>query len=142
MKYLITVFISVFGLLSLFSILTNNVPSASALECDFHTNSYGGGYLDNCRTSGQLERSLATSEFWAGQSNMNPDIIMLNPQPLPPVDCPMCGAVILDKSIFEIDPEIKISPQEDGSILISRSNSTDTVPNSSTVNSLQNQTSN
>ncbi|MDN5847938.1 MAG: hypothetical protein L0H53_16890, partial [Candidatus Nitrosocosmicus sp.] len=135
LKYLITVFILAIGLLSLFSVLTYSVPSASALRCDFHTNPYGGGYLDNCQPPGQLERSMPTSWPWSSQLNADNNIIMLNPQPLPPVDCPMCGAVVLDKSIFEIAPEIKITPQKDGSILLSTSNSTEVVPNSSLINS-------
>ena len=53
------------------------------------------------------------------QLNPMSNWVMLNPQPLPPVDCPMCGAIVLDKSIFEITSEVKITPQNDGSIVIS-----------------------
>jgi hypothetical protein len=45
--------------------------------------------------------------------------VLLNPQPLPPVDCPMCGAIVLDKSLFETASEVKINTQNDGSIVIS-----------------------
>ncbi len=57
--------------------------------------------------------------FNSQQLNHMSNWVMLNPQPLPPVDCPMCGAIVLDKSIFEIASEVKITPQNDGSIVIS-----------------------
>ncbi|MGC2309836.1 MAG: hypothetical protein WA461_15640 [Nitrososphaeraceae archaeon] len=41
--------------------------------------------------------------------------VMLNPQSLPPI--------FLDKSLFSNTTEIKISPQKDGSIIISAVNS-------------------
>ncbi|MDQ4072945.1 MAG: hypothetical protein M3162_01435 [Thermoproteota archaeon] len=121
--------------MSLFSILTYNTSYVSAVECDFHTNPYGGGYLDNCRPSGQLERSIPTLGPWSWQPNMDNNIVMLNPQPLPPIDCPMCGAIVLDKSIFQMAPEIKITPQKDGSIILSISNTTEVAPYSSIRNS-------
>ena len=43
--------------------------------------------------------------------------VMLTPQSLPPI--------FLDKSLFSNTTEIKISPQKDGSIIISAVNSTD-----------------
>jgi hypothetical protein len=137
LKFLHSAFILVFGLLSVFSVLAYNVPSASAapVKCDFYTDSYGGGHLDNCQPSGQLERSFTTFESFPWQSTADTNIIMLNPQPLPPIDCPMCGSIILDKSIFEIAPEIKITPQRDGSIVLSTSNATEAVPDLSIVNS-------
>jgi hypothetical protein len=42
--------------------------------------------------------------------------MMLNPQPLPPI--------VLDKSLFASNAEIKISPQTNGSIIINTINST------------------
>ena len=57
--------------------------------------------------------------FNSQQLNPMSNWVMLNPQPLPPVNCPMCGAIVLDKSIFEITSEVKITPQNDGSIVIS-----------------------
>lgn len=57
---------------------------------------------------------------------------MLNPQHLPPIDCPKCGAIVLDKSIFEVTSEIKITPQNDGSILISAVQSNNTTRTNAT----------
>ena len=45
------------------------------------------------------------------------ELVMLTPQSLPPI--------FLDKSLFSNTTEIKISPQKDGSIIISAVNSTD-----------------
>ena len=52
--------------------------------------------------------------------------MMLNPQPLPPI--------VLDKSLFTSNAEIKISPQMNGSIIISTTNST-IAPNYNATNS-------
>ena len=62
--------------------------------------------------------------------------VMLNPQPLPPIDCPMCGAFVLDKSLFEIASEVKITPQEDGSIVINAvmSNNTNNLDSANMTN--------
>jgi hypothetical protein len=59
--------------------------------------------------------------MWSNSQQLNPmnNWVLLNPQPLPPVDCPMCGAIVLDKSLFETASEVKITTQNDGSIVIS-----------------------
>ena len=61
--------------------------------------------------------------------------MMFNPQHLSPsINCPMCGAIALDSSILASNTEIKISPQKDGSIIISTINST-SAPNLNATNS-------
>jgi hypothetical protein len=119
MKARLILFILAFGLAGTFSALTYSIPTTSALLCDLHINPYGGGVLDCESPPDDLPRSFSNTWPEYGHSGMNNIIFMLNPQPLPPVDCPMCGAVVLDKSLFDSGSEIKISPQKDGSIKIS-----------------------
>jgi hypothetical protein len=124
------------GVVGTFSTITYNAPTASALECDLHINPYGGGVVECDGVPDELPRSFPDAWPWYGQSGMNNNIFMLNPQPLPPVDCPMCGAIVLDKSLFGTNLEIKISPQKDGSILLSTMNSTEPLQGSNATNSM------
>ena len=118
MKTLSIVIILAFGLTGIFSALTYTMPTTYALLCDLHINPYGGGVLDCESPTDDLPRSFSNTWPLYGHSGMNNNIFMLNPQPLPPVECPMCGAIVLDKSLFDASPGIKISPQKGGSIMI------------------------
>lgn len=132
----VLVIILVLGVVGTYSTITFDAPSASALNCDLHINPYGGGVVECEGVPDDLPRSFPNTWPWYGQSDMNNNILMLNPQPLPPVDCPMCGAIVLDKSLFESNLEIKISPQKDGSILLSTVNSTEPIQGSNATNPL------
>lgn len=132
----VMVIIIAIGVISTFSTIIYDVPIASAQKCDFHINPYGGGVVECPSVPDDLPRSFPNTWPWYGQSGMDNNIFMLNPQPLPPVVCPMCGAIVLDKSLFESNLEIKISPQKDGSILLSTMNSTEPLQGSNTTNTL------
>jgi hypothetical protein len=132
----VMVIIIAIGVVGTFSTITYNAPITSALKCDLHINPYGGGVVECPGAPDDLPRSFQNTWPLYGQSGMDNNIFMLNPQPLPPVDCPMCGAIVLDKSLFETNLEIKISPQKDGSIILSTMNSTESLQGSNVTNSL------
>ena len=124
------------GIASMLSVPVINLPKANALHCDLHINPYGGGVVECDGVPDELPRIFSNPLSWYGHSGVNNNnIFMLNPQPLPPVDCPMCGAVILDKSLFETNLEIKVSPQKDGSIILSTTNSTEPIHKYNVTNS-------
>ncbi len=131
----ILVIIIAIGVIGTFSTITYNAPTASGQKCDFHMNPYGGGVVE-CPPHDDLPRSFPNTWPSYGPSGIDNNIFMLNPQPLPPVDCPMCGAIVLDKSLFDANLEIKISPQKDGSILLSTINSTEPHQGSNVTNTI------
>ena len=115
MKYDSIFLLVIIGMLGTVSLSTTDysIPTAKA-QCDWEP--IPGSDEITCVPSPNLWPRLI-------MSNPQPlppmgNWVMLNPQPLPPIDCPMCGAFVLDKSLFEIASEVKITPQEDGSIVI------------------------
>jgi hypothetical protein len=139
MKELTLSFIMAFGFLMGASVLALDSPKASATHnCDFHINPYGGGVLQCPPPSDNLPRIISDHPSWFGHHGLGNDILLVNPHSFPSdQSCPMCGAIVLDKSLFSNNTQIKISPQKDGSMVINVENSTST-SNFNTTNSTNN----
>ena len=133
MKYASIFLLVIIGMISTVSLTTldYSIPAAKA-QCDWET------------IPGSDEITCVPVPYpWPRLIMSNPqplppmgNWVMLNPQPLPPIDCPMCGAFVLDKSLFEIASEVKITPQEDGSIVINAvmSNNTNNLDSANMTN--------
>ena len=136
MKYQLLSIITAFGLLLALLASVGTLPIVSAQTDDGCYWKYipGIGSFYQCLPT-DLPRNIPNSGPWAGHYSNDYNILALNPQPLPPIDCPMCGAIVLDKSLFDSVQEIKISPQQDGSIIISTINSSAS-SNLNTMNSI------
>ncbi len=133
MKYASIFLLVTIGMISTVSLTTldYSIPAVKA-QCDWET--IPGGDEPTC---------VPVPYPWPRLIMSNPqplppvgNWVMLNPQPLPPIDCPMCGAFVLDKSLFEIASEVKITPQEDGSIVINAvmSNNTNNLDSANMTN--------
>lgn len=124
MKYQLLLITTTFGLLLALSASVGTLPIVSAQMDDGCYWKYipGLGSFYHCPLTDH-PRSVPNSGPWAGHYSNDYNILALNPQPLPPIVCPMCGAIVLDKSLFDSVQEIKISPQQDGSLIISTTNS-------------------
>jgi hypothetical protein len=119
-------FILAFGFFIGFLALALDSPNASAMhDCDFHVNPYGGGVLQCPPPADNLPRIFHDQPSWFGHKGLNNNILLVNPYSFPlDQSCPKCGAIVLDKSLFDNNKQLKISPQKDGSIIIGIANST------------------